>query len=171
MKSLNDDGFGLEPLAQTRSRRRKLLTTAAILALTLILSPLAVLAGTHGKSPRWRYDAAATADGAAAYPAILPPPDEPPPPPPPREVLTSDYSCEATAEDFGGSRSPHGFDADAGCGQRVLDLPQLLRFHKPAVATARAKYSASPLRNYDELQPRDYSDDLQMDEASGHRSQ
>jgi hypothetical protein len=81
-------------------------------------------------------------------------------------LLTSDYSYEGTAGNFGGLRNQHGFDADAGCGQRVLDLPQLLRFHKPAVATARAKYAASPVENYDELQPRDYSDNLQMDEGS-----
>ena len=162
MKSLNDTGFAINPMANTGSKRRNVITMIAIVTLGLMLRPSAVLAKAHRKQDGWRSDAAASSNeghGAAISPVILPPPDEPPPPPPPSEDLLSEYSSNKSAEDFRRSVNLHGFNAEAGCAQRVLDLPQLLAFHDQVVPTAHSKHQASPFDDYDELRPRDYSDD------------
>jgi hypothetical protein len=159
---VNDCDYGINPMTNTGSKLRNLMTMVAILALGLMLRPSAVLAKAHRKSEGWRSDAAAISHGGhgtAILPVILPPPDEPPPPPPPSEDLRSEYSSDESAGDFGRSVNLRGFNAEAGCAERVLDLPQLLAFHDHVVATAHPKHQASPFDDYDELRPRDYSDD------------
>jgi hypothetical protein len=95
MKSLNDTGSGINPMANSGSERRNVITMIAIVTLGLMLRPSAALAKALRKSEGWRSDAAASSNeghGAAISPVILPPPDEPPPPPPPSEDLLSEYS-------------------------------------------------------------------------------
>jgi hypothetical protein len=161
MKSLNDTGSGINPMANSGSERRNVITMIAIGTLGLMLRPSAVLAKALRKSEGWRSDAAASSNegrGAAISPVILPPPDEPPPLPPPSEELLSEYSSDKSG-DSRHSVNLHGFNAEAGCAQRVLDLPQLLAFHDQVVPIAQREYQASPFDDYDELRARDYSDD------------
>ena len=154
-------GIGSNPIPNARRKRRNLMTMVAILTLGLMLRPSAVLARAHRKSLAWGSDAVANSregHGAATFPLISPPPDEPPPVPPPSADLLMEYSSDE-ADDFGRLVNLRGFNAEAGCAERVLYLPQLLTFRDHAVPTAHRKRGASPLDDYDELRPRDYSED------------
>jgi len=154
-------GIGSNPITNARRKRRNIMTMVAILTLGLMLRPLAAPARAHRKSEGWRSDAAANSregHGASTFPVISPPPDEPPPAPPPSADLLMEYSSDE-ADDFGRLVNLHDFNTEAGCAERVLYLPQLLTFRDHAVPTAHRKRGASPLDDYDELRPRDYSED------------
>jgi hypothetical protein len=135
-------GIGINPITNARRKRRNVMTMVAIVTLGLMLRPSAVLARAHRKAEGWGSDAAASSregHGAATFPLISPPPDEPPPAPPPSADLLRKYWSDEAAEDFRRSVNLHGFNAEAGCAERVLDLPQLLTFRDHAVPTAHRK--------------------------------
>jgi hypothetical protein len=99
------------------------MTMVAILTLGLMLRPSAVtarrIANPRAGDPMPQL-AHAKGHGAATFRVISPPPDEPPPVPPPSADLLRKYWSDEAAEDFRRSVNLHGFNAKAGCAERVL---------------------------------------------------